>query len=394
MKSQNILVIFYSFLGFAQTSADHKVIQRLNSNIESIPDILNGRPHLPCNPEQEELSIAPTQNFTLPTKEQFKQTILNLNENRNHLWQYANCLGPKLPGPVFVDHSKNMRQGQDPQRDIFQGYVYYGAAGIKPKIAEMFNSLDVTQKWAKDRRFNNLYQQITDLKKFDKESDLGLILAIAYRESSTASLSSSPEQTSSYMGGGLDNIGNYINDIKNNYLPPGYGDKWQPYEKSQENEGGFLIRPAMLPKKELIMAYGAWLNRTRDKFYETAKEFGFSKKDVDKLTPEARRFWMALHFAGPGGLPYNKFEARGRPARLLGARTILSQMKQRIEKGKANSLNDISFLATDYKNFKRINIALATALNATIMSDQLQIAPPSQVGKECEKEAHKIKSTL
>lgn len=315
------------------------------------------------------------QNYEVAEADQLIEKVKRINNNGDLLQAYAECLGKNFPFDISpYKNQKNVR-----------GFFYSAAGGVKPKAKELINALAVRSKWGATQHY---FKEMQDLNAHNKQTDIAHVMTIAHRESSTGVISASKELMNSYGQGGLDNVGNHYKGLKEKYLPAGYGTSWKIAKDEHPNEGGFIGRPADIPRREMAVAYGSYLEKNFDSFREKAKKYGFTDNDIDNLTPEAKRFWSAIYFAGSGGREWNK--SNPPPARFFGGITCLTLFKQKIEAGEIQSLNDLSALK-DVIGYHRTQIAVATAANSTLLNDVMGFGPRSETGKKCSEEFEKLK---
>jgi hypothetical protein len=297
---------------------------------------------------------------------------IELNDKRAAQKAYAECLAKNFPDEINLNDK------------IQAGMYWWGAGGTRPKMAEYINALDARKKWGTPHYIKTL----KDLNKHDSSTDVGLVMALAHRESSTSVISGSNELKNSYSSGGLDYIGSHHKELVDKYLPKGYGEGWviatskTGNEASKYDNNGNIINgggyQADIPQKEMVMAYGAYVKKVETDMFAKMKAKGITQDQIDSLSPEARRFWTLLSFAGPGGGKFNKSMSAGS----LGFETAFGFFQEKMNSGSAKSLNDLAQLK-EMKGFHRIRIALATAANATYISDVFELDTQSASGQDC-----------
>jgi hypothetical protein len=183
-------------------------------------------------------------------------------------------------------------------------------------------------------QFRSVLRQLSALGSIDPHFDPGLTLAIAYRESGPLILNTSSSRVQTYESGGLDFLGRQLPDLRRRgYIPPGFGARWEALPPGKiRNELGHWVQPALVPKNELIVAYGATIRQARDVFLREAKARHF---DLGSLSPRALRAWTMVFFAAPGGRSFGEREGR------IGGTTVLTHLQTLIRQGRASDLNDI-----------------------------------------------------
>jgi hypothetical protein len=101
------------------------------------------------------------------------------------------------------------------------------------------------------------------------------------------------------------------------------------------------IRPGTLggsvPVNELIIAYGAFINRAQDEFLTRARALGL---DVSGLTPLSMRAWTQIFFAAPHSRSFQDWQRAGGRAREFGGFTALTLAHRLIAQGRASDLNE------------------------------------------------------
>ena len=149
---------------------------------------------------------------------------------------------------------------------------------------------------------SSIYSQLRALKLHKPKSDLGLIYAIAFRESGAGPVyTTSDQKVDTYAAGGLDYIGMQLDKVKaSGQIPPPYGRNWTQGYKGP-NEHDVTIQGGSIPRKELMVAYGVWLNMMRERFEREALRMGFTQDDLDRMPRGAKAAWNALFFGGSGG---------------------------------------------------------------------------------------------
>lgn len=218
----------------------------------------------------------------------------------------------------------------------------------------------------------NMLTQYRDLKKFRGDSDAALVAALSFRESGFRAWSASDEKLETYGSGGLDFLGANLGLMRSRYLPPGYGRSWRT-SLEDTNESGEKILAAIVPQRDLPVAYGAWLLFSKDSFEKAAKSQGFSQSDLDHMSTDARRAWTAVFFAAPGGVEYGKPHRNS--SLLIGGVTILSHLKALIEAKKAKNvqsrgLDDI-LSSPELYQYVNVRAAVAVAGNAALLERRL-----------------------
>jgi hypothetical protein len=205
----------------------------------------------------------------------------------------------------------------------------------------------------------NLVKTYGDLKAFRADADGALTASVSFRESGALAWTAKDALVNSHSSGGLDFLGMNLGTLHARYLPPGYGDSWTPGENCV-NEAHDNCQGAMLPQRDLPAAYGAWLLMSKDAYESSALKYGFTRAELDGLSIDARRVWIALYFGVSGGYEY----APGRHG-FPGAVTVLTHLKSLIADGKAASLEDI-LTSSELYAYTQVRLATAVAGNAAI----------------------------
>jgi hypothetical protein len=141
--------------------------------------------------------------------------------------------------------------------------------------------------------------------------------------------SSSPQLSPDLLThGGLDHLWDlrYILE-REGYFPPGF--------RSHIVRG---ILGGKVPMNELIIAYGAVINRAQDEFLRQARGRGL---DVDVLTTQSMRAWTQMFFQGPSSRSFGEWVSRGRVGRQFGGFTALTLAQKLVREGRATNLNDV-----------------------------------------------------
>jgi hypothetical protein len=164
--------------------------------------------------------------------------------------------------------------------------------------------------------------------------DRNLVLAIAFRESSTLILGSRATPVDTFEQGGLDRLFSEAPRLRRQgFLPRETARQLRP-GSTHLTEGTTATRErraaaALIPQRELLVAYGAVIADRFNRFQRRATEAGLNYSDIDL---RARRVWTALHFGGSNGLSYQEFSRQsprysrneGWMGSHFGARTIIS----------------------------------------------------------------------
>lgn len=365
MKKLLSIIFLFSFHAYSQTPEELVDIVPIVEDLEVL------------NTEGASVELAGCGKFSNETKTASIDNIITraveLNDKRADQKAYAECLAKNFPDEI------NLKD------EVQAGMYWWGAGGTRPKMAEYVNALDARKGWGTPPYVKTL----KDLNKHDPTTDVGLVMALAHRESSTSVISGSKKLKNSYSSGGLDYIGSHHEELTKKYLPQGYGKNWVIATEKTGNEaskydsygnliGGGGGYRADIPEKEMVMAYGAYVKKVETDMFAKMRAKGISQKEIDNLTPEARRFWTLLAFAGPGGSKFSKAMDAGS----LGFDTAFDYFQDKMKSGSVKSLNELDQLK-EMKGFHRIRIALATAANATYVSDVFGLDHQSQSGKNC-----------
>lgn len=237
----------------------------------------------------------------------------------------------------------------------------------KSKMSELFSSINRTSSGT-----NRVAEQLYELKQQNSELDLSLALTVAFRESGGLIYSTSFDRVNSYSQGGLDFFGTNYEKIKK-YLPAKYRTDFATNFREQMNEHGYTGKSVSIQKKDLIIAYGAYLEYIKNRYLKTyLNQYGFNYEDFKKLSPTAQRFWTVMTFAAPGGVEF-KGDTGNRAnvkSSSLGVKTLLTLAKKKIEKGEIKSLEDWNKLS-EFDHYTRLQLAKYTVINATTTSDVL-----------------------
>jgi hypothetical protein len=225
---------------------------------------------------------------------------------------------------------------------------------------------------------NRLFEQLQALQTVDPEMDVGLILAIAYREAGSTIFSLSRATIHTYHGGGLDFLGAYIQQGSLT-LPEGYGQNWTAercrptVEDPCTNELGHGRRAAEIPQNEQIVAFGLVIKLQREKFYTHARRILAGHpalSSLESLSTRARRVWTQIAFGAPNGSHYTP--GRNVRGRTFGVITALEMLKYQIDQGLATDLNDV-LTSPELQDFHVVRRALVTAGEAEMIDQFLNI---------------------
>lgn len=257
--------------------------------------------------------------------------------------------------------------------------VEAGAACVESRIpnltdshhAKEFYRMEGNHLWAEselqymarlDRgSVQNLLQKASELKKLRPDADPALAWATSFREAGSCSWQASERLVESarmgglFCSGGLNNLGS----LPSKYLPPGYRGKWQ-------NEG----YGASLPQKDLSIAYGAWLLFSKDEFEKSALKFGFTQRQLDSLSSDARRAWTSVFFAVTGGYHYGARHSDFFD--VPGGDTVLTHLQALIAAHKASGLEDI-LRSPELDSYKIVRLSLAVTANASLLERQMGV---------------------
>jgi hypothetical protein len=168
-------------------------------------------------------------------------------------------------------------------------------------VGNRINVEYMAQRISTEALANRINDQLRTLVENDPDADPALILVIAFRESGINVLSTRPTPIETFGRGGLDHLGSNLERYRDlGYLPEGYGERWReaprrrnPETATPANPKGDWVYPAIIPRNELIVAYGMVIRDSREIFESTARAIGF---DLDRLTQRARRAWNQIAF--------------------------------------------------------------------------------------------------
>ena len=120
--------------------------------------------------------------------------------------------------------------------------------------------------------------------------------------------------------------------------PRGFG-PW-PTGAAAINEAGRPAQGAMVPRDELLVAYGLEL-RSSARIFEAHVSTVFgddADRMLSEMSPEARRAWTQITFGGPGGAHFREGATYGTN---FGSRTALEMLHHEIGEGRAADLDDV-----------------------------------------------------
>lgn len=190
-------------------------------------------------------------------------------------------------------------------------FTRIGQSGDRLLVAEILSQM------SNPRVARQIRSQLDALRTTRHPVDSDLILAIAYRETEGKIFSFNGPDIFSYGESGLDRLYAIMGDLrKGGYIPEGFGSNWR------DAGGG----SAWIPRNEIIVAFGAAINRAQDIFYREAHNLGL---DTSRLSQRARRAWTMIFFNNP---------TIGRST-APGGVSILMQAKNLIEQNPALDLN-------------------------------------------------------
>ncbi|MEM7058391.1 MAG: hypothetical protein AAF557_12430 [Pseudomonadota bacterium] len=153
--------------------------------------------------------------------------------------------------------------------------------------------------------------QLTEIAAYDPEFDAAIVLAIAGRESGGNAFSTSTQKINSFNAGGLDQFGNpsATQDVPD-FVPCNYGTAWdiawlnsgirntqgercppRHTEGRQQSPRQGWYYPMMIPRNELLIAYGAFIAGARKRAIDRVGQQRFDSLDIDQ-----KRFFTALAF--------------------------------------------------------------------------------------------------
>jgi hypothetical protein len=261
--------------------------------------------------------------------------------------------------PMLADPGNDRRFYRFPMGSQWKGTLY------------MQSGLQALAKLGKGS-MQNMLTQYRDLARHRPDSDAALIAAVSFRESGINAWVAGNKRIDTYSGGGLDFLGKNLGLMKSKYLPPGYGGSWeQGYDG--RNESGMEAGAAYLPQHDLPVAYGAWLLFAKDTFEAAARKYGFTQDELDHMSTDARRAWVATFFAAGGGVEHS--QPHGNNAMQIGGVTVLTHLKEIMAENKAKGLPDrgLDDILTDRELYKYTNVRLAMAVvgNAALIEKSM-----------------------
>lgn len=212
---------------------------------------------------------------------------------------------------------------------------------------------------------DRIQRMLGDLQRANPAFDPALTLAIAFRESESR-IFGGVSKVDTFDAGGLDFLGSELDALRPS-IPAGYGSSWRRAACSISPETGTEVCPALVPRNELIVAYGVTINARRGRFFQEAQSRGL---DTSVLTKEALRAWTQVFFGAPGGYEYEAKLGNDPPARRLGGITVLTWLNHLIREGKAKNLNDILTLDV-FRRYDFVRRALISAGEAELIEGQL-----------------------
>lgn len=261
------------------------------------------------------------------------------------------------------------------------------AAAISDEIGATRGGPNFNPDMVKDHVLNSLSDETTVLRvgeqfaalastRHPHRLDPALVLAVGVRESGRRIFRGSGS-SQSFDQGGLDHIHQELPRLRRQgYIPDGVGTRWER-GRNTVTEGGNPAHQAVIPNRELLIAYGAVLMARQQQFLQEAShpDLGF---DISTIDERSLRAWTQIYFGGPGALEYDTFRRglrrvgrtggdRGRyVASHFGGKTVLTWLDLLVTEGDAEGLNDI-YNIQEFREYRRVRRGLVTGGEAELI---------------------------
>lgn len=193
--------------------------------------------------------------------------------------------------------------------------------------------------------------------------DPALVVAVAFRESQMNALTTSGARVDTYDAGGGDDWG------REAVLPGlrdlavcGAGNGWTSAPARVNPENDREIVPALIPRRDLIIAYDAALRLAAGRLQTVL--IGDIEPGQDTVphslpdSEEAVRILTLVAFAGSGGFPYRESMRDDPPGRGFGIITLVTWIRSRIDRG-LNSSFEAALRDPAVRRYTRVRAAIA-----------------------------------